>query len=126
MNDLLANKDYQFSPIDIKDNNNFRNFYVRKIIETRKINMVLNNFSSLKSDSLNPINTKLILKIHQNEARKTNFKEKYQSIYYTFNESRGRGTYNFCSKEDKLDPSNGFYNKENDSILLQATVKILS
>jgi hypothetical protein len=52
MNDLLANKDYQFSPIDIKDNNNFRNFYVRKIVKTRKINMVLNNFSSLKSDSL--------------------------------------------------------------------------
>ncbi len=52
MNHLLANKDYQFSPIDIKDDNNFGNFYVRKIVETRKINMVLNNFSSLKSDSL--------------------------------------------------------------------------
>jgi hypothetical protein len=50
MNDLLANKDYQFSPIDIKDNNNFRNFYVRKIV------------SSLKSDSLTYIegNEKII------------------------------------------------------------------
>ncbi len=52
MNDLLANKDYQFSPIDIKDDNNFGEFYVKKIVETGKINMVLNNFSSIKSDSL--------------------------------------------------------------------------
>ena len=134
--------------------------------------MVLNDFSSLKSDSLtsyidsnetfnkgipwiistnlriikdkgeflafyvepkcdddelkkNPINTKLILKIHQNEARKTNVQDKFLDDY-TFNKSSGIGANSFCSKEEILNPLNGFYNQENDSILLQATVKILS
>ena len=49
-NDLLLNKDYEFIPIDIVKDNNFGDFYVRKIVEIGKINMVINDFSSLKSE----------------------------------------------------------------------------
>jgi len=170
--DLLLNKDYDFVPKEIDNENNFGDFYVRNV-EIGKIRMELNNilnnnkskneshdnskesFAIVKdipwliktkfrktneTDYLgyfikpkcddeklkqNPIKTKLTLKINQNEARKTEaFKE--TCLKYDYETSAGFGCSNYISKEDLLNPLNGFYNKEKDSILLQATVRIIS
>lgn len=68
------------------------------------------------------IGTKLWLKIKQNEIRKTG--RDFEGTFYTHGNLIGKRS--FCSKEDILDPLNGVYNKKNDSILLEATIKILS
>jgi hypothetical protein len=72
-------------------------------------------------------NVELIIKIHQREARKTNF----VNYYHKSNDilvSHGRipGGKTFGTKEDIMNPLNGIYNKETDSILLEAKIKILS
>jgi len=182
-NDLLLNKDYEFIPIDIKDETLFGNFQVSNF-EIGKINMILNNFSSIKSvictsngsfvsssesyinnipwkiktrlikkndkelisffvkyySTQGLISTKLSLKIKQNEIRKTGkdfegtFYKKFEGTFYTHGNFEGTfythgnlvGKRSFCSKEDILDPLNGVYNKKNDSIILEATIRILS
>jgi DNA polymerase III psi subunit len=72
----------------------------------------------------NPIDTKLTFKIIQNEAKKVKLNLE-TTKYHKFENSNGYGVL-FHSKEQLLNPNNGIYNRKNDSILIEAIIKILN
>lgn len=72
-----------------------------------------------------PIDAKITCKISQNEARKTKSINK-EDFIYKFENLKGYGFTNFESKDNILNLSNGFYDKEANSIKLEATVKIIN
>ena len=72
----------------------------------------------------NPITAKILLKIVQNEPKRVNFISK-RNFTYKFDKSNGYGFTNFISKQEILNPLNGIYNQEKDSIQIEAVVKIL-
>ncbi len=98
--------------LEKKSDEDYLAFYIAPKCDNKRINNI-------------PISAKLIQKIHQIETRKTTicneiaFSSKFEKIV-------GVGLRNFISKKEIINPLNGFYNKENDSIFLQAIVKILS
>jgi len=98
--------------LSTKDKVDYLGFYVAPKCEEERI-------------KVNPIDTKITFKISQNEARKTKAIKK-ENHTHKFEKPIGRGYNNFISKDNLLNLSNGFYNKETNSILLEATVKIIS
>jgi hypothetical protein len=72
-------------------------------------------------------NLELLLKIRQREARKTNFLNYYHEFKGILISHSGIPGYHFFgTKKDIMNPLNGIYNKETDSILLEAKIKVLS
>ncbi len=97
---------------------------LKKKDETLFLAYYISNRYELEKLKKNPIRSKLTFSIHQNETRKINICKK-RSVSYVYENFSGNGFADFISREDLINPLNGFYNKENDSIILEATVKIL-
>ncbi len=97
--------------LETKDKYDYLGFYVGPNCDIERI----------KS---NPIDTKCTLKICQNEARKTE-SIKRENFSHKFESPIGRG-FCFIAKEEILNLSNGFYNKETDLILLDATIQVIN
>jgi hypothetical protein len=97
--------------IETEDQVEYLGFYVKPICDEKTI----------KSK---PIDAECTLQIRQNEYRKTECIKK-KIFFYQFEEPVSRG-YNFISKEELMNLTNGFYKKETNSILLEAKVKIIN
>ncbi len=176
-NDLLLNTDFSFNPCIMSNEDEYFGDFNAENYESKKISMVVNNFSSFKSfkdeiesDKLifkdlawiikakadigfgefglcfqpecvsedddygdfieklknDPTKTKLIFKIKQIEARRTFVKIlQYHNCFDIFDEPAGTG-FGFGSKEDIMNPLNGIYNKDTDSILVEVKIKFFN
>jgi hypothetical protein len=75
----------------------------------------------------NPINTEVRLKILQDNktATSSNKLKLYRRFVHRYTESIGNGCPAFLLLKEIMDPQNGLYDRRNDSITLEASVKIL-
>ena len=75
----------------------------------------------------NPINTEVRLKILQDNKTATNTTKLklFRRFVHRYTESIGNGCPAFLLLKEIMDPQNGLYDRRNDSIILEASVKIL-
>lgn len=124
--------------------NEFSSFKTEKIQRFSKNYCIINNISwnietrieendthdlslgfYVKPDGLGdkPVNTKITLQIIQYETKATMLTLK-GSFDHVFSEESRRGFKNFILLREIIDPLNGIYDKINDSITLEANIKI--
>ncbi len=72
------------------------------------------------------IKSKISLRIIKNEAINSEIRAEMNLFDHTFVDSTGAGKEDFILKQDLLDPKNGIYNKDDDSIAIEAIIKILN
>jgi len=73
----------------------------------------------------NPVEAEFVFRIRPREARKSNLVNDYYKSDHIFDCSGGFA-YGFGTDVTIMNPLNGLYNKDADSILMEATIKILS
>ena len=71
-----------------------------------------------------PVNTKITLKIIPHEAKQTELNLE-RSSEKKFSYNLGCGFHKFILLKEILDPENGIYDRTNDSITLEANIKVL-
>lgn len=73
----------------------------------------------------NPVNTEIRIKIVQDKSMMNTKLKLYRRFAHTYMESIGSGCPSFMLLRDIMDPMNGIYDRKNDCITLEATVKII-
>jgi hypothetical protein len=82
----------------------------------------------LKKLKLNPINTEVKMKVIQKEScgQLKNDLTLQRHFNHRFNKNHASGDPCFVLLKDIMDPANGIYDELNDSITLEATIKVLN